>query len=204
MPIADLAGGAYGALGVMGALLGRVRTGEGERIDVSMTDVLATWTGPFDSVSLEGQGDEERLEGLPTYGSFETADGRWLTLGVITEPHFQARVCDALGLDEYRDLDTLERIARASEIREAVTNAIAKRDLADLVEAMEGAPAAPVLTRAEMLQFPQFVHRDLVGLQTEDGVGVMGYPVRFEQHAARAPGRPPTAGEHQEEGFLPR
>jgi len=204
LPIADLAGGAFGALGVMGALLGRARTGEGERIDVSMTDVLATWTGPFDHVSLEGQEEEERLEGLPTYGCFETADGRWLTLGVITEPHFQARVCDALGLDEYRDLDTLERIARGAEIREAVTNAIGKRDLADLVAAMEGAPAAPALTRKEMLEFPQFVHRGLVGLRTEDGVGVMDYPVRFEQHAARGPGRPPAAGEHQDEGFGPR
>jgi crotonobetainyl-CoA:carnitine CoA-transferase CaiB-like acyl-CoA transferase len=113
-------------------------------------------------------------------------------------------VCDELGLDDLRDLDTLERIDRAKEVRQRVTDAVAKRDLDDLLESLEGAPAAPALTRAEMLELPQFVHRDLVGLTTTDGIGVMGYPVRFEQHAARPPGRAPRAGEHQAEGFLPR
>jgi CoA:oxalate CoA-transferase len=61
LPIADLSGGTFGALAVMAALLGRARTGEGERIDVSMTDVLGTWTGPFDQITLEGQ-KEDRLE----------------------------------------------------------------------------------------------------------------------------------------------
>ncbi len=40
-PIADLAGGAYAAFAVCAALVRRSRTGEGESIDVSMTDVLA-------------------------------------------------------------------------------------------------------------------------------------------------------------------
>jgi len=203
LPIADLSGGTFGALGVVAALLGRARTGEGERVDVSMTDVLGTWTGPFDKIALEGQ-KGDRLEGLPTYGYFETADGRYLTLGVITESHFWKRVCDELGLEELRELDTLERIDRATEVRKRVTDAIAKRDLDDLLSSLEGAPAAPALTRAEMLELPQFVHRDLVGLSTPDGVGVMGYPITFDQRGARAPGQAPKAGEHQTEGFLPR
>ena len=45
LPVADLAGGMSAAFGICAAVLGRHATGEGAYLDVSMTDVLATWTG---------------------------------------------------------------------------------------------------------------------------------------------------------------
>ena len=45
LPIADLAGGVFAAFAICAAVVRRQRTGEGEYIDVSMSDVLATWTG---------------------------------------------------------------------------------------------------------------------------------------------------------------
>ncbi len=63
---------------------------------------------------------------------------------------------------------------------------------------------APALTRDEMLHHPQFVARDLVGHTTPEGYPAMGYPVRFGHRAARAPGRAPRLGEHQDEGFSRR
>ena len=45
VPIADLAGGMAAAMAICAAVVRQLRTGEGERIDVAMTDVLATWTG---------------------------------------------------------------------------------------------------------------------------------------------------------------
>src|SRR5207253_10888279 len=45
VPVADLAGGMAGALAVCAAVVRKVRSGEGERIDVAIADVLATWTG---------------------------------------------------------------------------------------------------------------------------------------------------------------
>src|SRR5262245_52908471 len=44
-PYADLAGGLFAAFAICAALVNVRRTGEGERIDVSMTDALASWTG---------------------------------------------------------------------------------------------------------------------------------------------------------------
>ncbi len=93
VPIADLAGGLAAAMGVCAALVGRSRTGDGEHVDVAMADVLATWTGPIGRLALAGSG--EPLGRLASYGSFRTADGSWITLGVISEQHFWARVCDA-------------------------------------------------------------------------------------------------------------
>ncbi|HUV11423.1 MAG TPA: CaiB/BaiF CoA-transferase family protein [Acidimicrobiia bacterium] len=201
LPVGDLAGGAFAALAVCAAIVGRARTGEGERIDVSMTDVLATWTG---AASNRLTGAEDRLAGLPTYGTFATADGRHLTLGVITEQHFWEAVCDGLGLDDLRDVGLFDRIDHAEVVRGRVAAAVAARPLDELLVALEGAPAAPALTRAEMLEHPQLVHRGLVGGTTAEGFPRMGYPVLFGVHPARTPGRAPGVGDHQDEGFRPR
>ncbi len=203
VPIADLAGGLAAAMGVCAALVGRSRTGDGDQVDVAMTDVLATWTGPVGHLALADSG--ETLGRLASYGSFCTADGTWLTLGVITEQHFWAHVCDALGLDDLRDLDLSARRRRADEITGRLTAAIAARPRGELVERLSpDAPAAPALTRDEMLHHPQFVARQLVGGATPEGYPYMGYPVRFADHPARPPARAPRLGEHQEEGFAPR
>lgn len=198
LPVGDLAGGAFAALAVCAAIVGRARTGEGEHIDVSMTDVLATWTG---AASNRLTGAEDRLAGLPTYGSFATADGRFLTLGVITEQHFWEAVCDGLGLDDLREVGLFDRIDRADEVRGRISAAVAARPLDELLASLEGAPAAAALTRAEMLEHPQLVHRGLVGDTTPDGFPRMGYPVRFGVHPARTPGRAPEVGEHQDTAF---
>ena len=202
LAIGDLAGGVFGALGVCAAIVSRVRTGEGEHIDVSMTDVLATWTGPLEGTVMAG--NDQALGGLPSYGCFPTADGRFLTLGLMSEEHLWVKMCDALGLEHLRELDMRGRIGRADEVRAAIADVIAARPLAELVRMLDGTPAHPALTRAEMLEHPQLVHRGLVGQTTADGSPVMGYPVTFGTRAARPAAHAPALGEHQDEGFAPR
>jgi crotonobetainyl-CoA:carnitine CoA-transferase CaiB-like acyl-CoA transferase len=202
VPIADLGGGLAAAMGVCAALLGRARTGEGEHVDVAMADLLASWTGPLTGLRVGETG--ARLGRLPSYGSFRTADGSWLTMGVIDEQHFWTAVCDGLGLDDLRGLDLAGRTARHDEIRARLTAAIAARPRDELVEVLgRDAPVAPSLTREEMLRHPQFVHRGMSGGATPDGYPSMGYPVRFARAPARPPARAPALGEHQTEGFGP-
>src|SRR5437660_7469399 len=97
VPIADLAGGMAAAFAVCAALVRRVRTGDGERVDVAMADVLATWTG---AVAPEARDAEPSARGVPGYGTFEAADGQYVVLGVLTEDHFWRALCDVLGLEE--------------------------------------------------------------------------------------------------------
>ncbi len=202
VPVADLAGGVFAAMATCAALLGRAATGTGERVDVAMTDVLATWTGPFTGHTVAGRA--EPMPKLPSYGSFRTADGEWVTLGVINEQYFWTRLCDVLDLADLRDLDLATRVARGDTITPRLTAAIAARHRDELLAALPDVPVAPALTRAEMLTHPQFRHRGLVGVTTADGVPAMGYPVRFTQRPARPLGTAPRLGEHQTEGFAPR
>ena len=203
LPIADLAGGTFAALAVCAALLSRDRTGDGERVDVAMADVLATWTGPLTGTAVAGS--EQPLGALPTYGSFRTADDRWITLGVLSEQHLWAAVCDVLELDDLAGLAMLERVERHDEVRARLADAIRGRDHDPLLDAFGStAPVAPVLSRAEMLRAPQFLARGLIDGPAADGLPVMGYPVRFGTRPARGGARTPTLEAPDTAGFLPR
>lgn len=153
LPIADLAGGMAAAFGICAAVLGRHATGKGTYLDVSMTDVLSTWTGRIGSDDGDGAGGSTRPGPVPGYGIFDTADGGQVALGVISEQHFWSNLCGELGLEHLAPLDFPERSRRGPETQGAVAKAIAGRRRDELVGALTaaGVPVAPVLDRKGMV-----------------------------------------------------
>jgi crotonobetainyl-CoA:carnitine CoA-transferase CaiB-like acyl-CoA transferase len=199
LPIADLAGGVFAAFAICAAVVRRERTGEGEYIDVSMSDVLATWTG---AVPPRAEGVDPAARGVPGYGLFETADEQHLALSIITENHFWSGLCDVLGLDDVRDLSFVDRMARIAELQERIAEAIRRHDRDPLVELLlaADAPAAPVLDRDGMLGLAHFRQR---GVSTADlwAEAAVGYPVTFSAHPAARTAPPPTVDQHRGSGF---
>ncbi|HWW53258.1 MAG TPA: CoA transferase, partial [Acidimicrobiales bacterium] len=124
VPIADLAGGMAAAMGICAAVVRRITTGEGERLDVAMADVLATWTG---AVRPRAEGTDPSSPGVPGYGVFATADGTYLALGVLTEDHFWRPLCGVLGLSDCADLGFVERMARTAELQKRLADEISRR-----------------------------------------------------------------------------
>jgi crotonobetainyl-CoA:carnitine CoA-transferase CaiB-like acyl-CoA transferase len=182
LPIADLAGGMSAAFGICAAFIGRQATGEGVYLDVSMTDVLATWTGragPNDGKAGPPPGP------VPGYGLFATADGGQVALGVLSEQHFWSSLCAELGLpEEAAGLDFAQRSARGAEMQRVVAERIAGRQRDELVTALTAVavPVAPVLDRAGMVAgapFPPFpirlplpdVSREVPALDQHRGEG---------------------------------
>lgn len=194
LPVADLAGGLAAAFAICAAWIGRIRHGEGEVIDVSMTDLLATWTGAVGGGTLGGV--EGPVAGLPAYGTFAARDG-FLVLGTITEAHFWDATCMALGLDDLCGLSLAQQVARASELRERLAGVIASRARDEVVTALlaAGAPASPVLARAEMLRDSHLVARGTV-IERDGALPWLAHPVRFGRHPARGPGVSPAVGQH--------
>jgi crotonobetainyl-CoA:carnitine CoA-transferase CaiB-like acyl-CoA transferase len=189
LPVADLAAGLTAAFGICAAVLGSAATGTGTYLDVSMTDVLATWTGRARSsdegASASGSGP------VPGYGLFTTADGGQIALGVLSEQHFWSALTAELGLGELGTLDFTARSSRGAELQHAISAAIAARKRDDLVDALAAAnvPVAPVLDRTGMLAsapFPPF-------------------PIRLGPADAKRAERPvPAVDEHHGQGFAPR
>jgi crotonobetainyl-CoA:carnitine CoA-transferase CaiB-like acyl-CoA transferase len=161
LPTADLASGLTAAFGICAAVLGRATSGEGAYLDIAMTDVLSTWTGPAGAGPTEGPPPEPESAPMPGYGLFATADGGQVALGVVNEQHFWTRLCQELALDSLADLAFDDRRQRGAEVQEAVADAVAKQPRDALVARLvaAGVPVAPVLDRAAMLAttaFPSF------------------------------------------------
>jgi len=81
--IADLAGGAlWGATAILGALVGRQRTGKGAHLDISMTEgalaLLAAEIGNMDCGERPTRGKESLNGGLACYSVYKAKDDRYL------------------------------------------------------------------------------------------------------------------------------
>jgi crotonobetainyl-CoA:carnitine CoA-transferase CaiB-like acyl-CoA transferase len=185
LPVADLAGATVLALVVCAAWARKLRTGEGEYVDVAMADVVASWVGPWDAYTVRGRAEPAR--GSAGYGVYRCADGGFVTLAVISEDHFWEAVCDALGLGALRGLGHLERLDRLDECDAAVRDAIARLSRDEAVARLEtaGAPVAPVLTPAEMAAHPHFRERGVVVERADGSLGT-GFPARLARHPARS------------------
>ncbi len=100
--LGDLAGGSYMAImGILAAIVGRVQTGEGRKIDVSMTEgvmsllPLAT-TDYLNTGKAPRPGHSSLDGGLPCYNIYETKDGKHVTLAAL-EPKFWHTFCTHIG-----------------------------------------------------------------------------------------------------------
>jgi crotonobetainyl-CoA:carnitine CoA-transferase CaiB-like acyl-CoA transferase len=174
--------------------LGRAQHGRGTYLDVSMTEVLASWTGDASNrtttstaASATPTAPAAGQSAVPGYGLYATADGGQVALGVVNEPHFWAALCTELQLDAFSTLDFAARSAQAVDLNQRVAEAIAARRRDELVTALSlaGVPAAPVLDRAGMVA---------QGLFTD-------FPIRFPVRPD--PLRPaPTLNQHAGEGFV--
>jgi alpha-methylacyl-CoA racemase len=98
----DLAGGSYLAvIGILTALMGHTQTGEGRRIDVSMTEgvlsLLPLFAVTYLNTGETPQPGRSALDGgLPCYNMYETQDGKHVTLAAL-EYKFWHTFCTRIG-----------------------------------------------------------------------------------------------------------
>ena len=170
-PFADYGTGAQAAFAIAAALLRRERTGEGQRIDVSMLDsalaMMACWVL---NASLTGEPPARTGNGrtfVGAYGCYEAADTR-LMIGAATGRQ-NARMWRALGRDDLaQEVEGLRiRDLRERRVRDAATLAgIIRTRTADEWETLfneAGVPAARVRTLDEALASGQLAGRGVVG-----------------------------------------
>ncbi len=96
--IADLGGGGLmAAVGILAALHERERSGEGQMVDVSMTDGSLSWLAMvaaryFAEQKVPHRGEPELTGGIACYVPYEAKDGGWVSLGAL-EPKFWQNWC---------------------------------------------------------------------------------------------------------------
>ena len=169
--IADSAGGGMqAAMAILAALVGRHATGEGAYLDVSVADgMLAIMALAVDEYlaagDVPGPGRGMLTGRYACYGVYPTADGKWLTVAAI-EPRFWANLCQALGLEQWRDRQTDDSVQEQIRADLEAVFRTRRRDewVADLAPA--DTCVAPVLAVPEVVDDPQFVARHALSTAT--------------------------------------
>jgi alpha-methylacyl-CoA racemase len=194
-------GGMLLALGVCAALAERATSGQGQVIDAAMVDGAAQLNAFIYSMRALGQWKGERganlLDtGAPFYDAYETADGKWVSVGSI-ESKFFGNLVKTLGLDI--DIATQNDEASWPALREQLAAIFATKTRDEWTELLVGADAcfAPVLSPWEAPEHPHNVAR---GTFTESfGVTQPSPAPRFGRTPAAIAGPPAAPGEHTEE-----
>jgi alpha-methylacyl-CoA racemase len=201
--VGDYGGGAlYLAFGVMAALWERQRSGQGQVVDAAMVDGAASLASIFFGLRAAGNWSEPRGQnlldgGAPFYGTYETADQRWVALGAL-EPKFFVQLAEALGLEERFVKRQYDR-RLWTEMRAAIAQAIKQRTRDAWCQLLEGTDAcfAPVLSFGEA---PGHAH----AAQRQAFVDVAGVvqpapAPRFDRTPADLPRPAPQVGQHSDE-----
>jgi crotonobetainyl-CoA:carnitine CoA-transferase CaiB-like acyl-CoA transferase len=189
IPIADIAaGGMNAAIGILLALFAREKTGRGQYIDISMTDGMVGFLPlALFFQQLTGQ-DPRRADALLShryacYNTYETADGRFLSIGAV-ENRFWKALCEHFGVPHYAALqyddghrDEILNFMRVTFKRQTLDEWDA--ELADL-EICWGR----VQTFSEMLADPLFREREMI-LELKGRTGekkaAIGVPVKLSE-----------------------
>jgi len=217
----DTIGGTNIALGIAAALLHRERTGEALEVEVSLlgSGVWANGMGlamameigrvPFQAKMPKSGG----VKGNPFVGVFQTADGSYLNLTILTPGPYLEDTWAHLGRPE---LMQDSRFNTAEALMEnwvdgsvEVTRAIASQPMSYWRErfATLRGQWAPYQTLMDIANDPQVLANDMIiEVESNDGgepLKLVSAPVQFNSEPSR-PARCPEASEHTEVVLMER
>jgi len=210
IPLGDLMGGLLAVHGVLAAYIHRQKTGEGQRLEVSLLDgqvYLLTYIAQyyFHSGKIPGPIGSGHQTLVP-YQAFKTQD---IEIVVVAHQnhHFQ-KLCQAIGKPEWAEdprFDTRpKRLENKSILVSMMESHLMTRPGDEWLEAIHkaGVPAGPINTLDRVLSDPQVLAREMVveiDGPAEDKIKIIGNPLKMEKTPVNTFTRPPLLGEHSRE-----
>jgi len=211
VPVGDLAGGMWGAIGVLAAIAQRHVTGRGQKVEANLLG------GLIGLLCVQGQrtlslGDVPGRIGndhpvIYPYGAFAAADGP-INVAAATEAQWR-RLCEIIGAPELPEKPEFSDNTLRSQNRDFLKRELDRRFSArpaaewsrDLMEA--GIPAGPVYTLDQVFADP---HVQAAGMTEEIEHPILGMirllagPAKLEAHEGRTVRHaPPLLGQHSRE-----
>ena len=166
--IADYAGGGLcGAVGILAALMAREKTGQGQYVDIAMTEgVLYMLCGAIADALSQGykatRGANRLNGGSPYYNVYRTADGKYFSIAAI-EPWFWENLCRSIGREDLIPYQSAGEEKRA-EIATTLEGVFLTKSRDEWFEVLKDAniSVGKVYDLEEALSDPQAVERGMV------------------------------------------
>ena len=206
--IADMTTGMYSAMGILGALFARERSGKGEYLDMSLFDSQLTWLANVGSSYLNAGVSPHRWgnahPNIVPYQLFRGGDARYFVVAVGTQEQWR-RLVRILGTEELGSDARFANNAARNQNREQLIPILQRHfdslPSGEWLAKLKGAdiPAAPIQTVSEALGDCQTQARGLVvelehpTLRTARSIA---NPIRFSEQPIVYRLPPPLLGEH--------
>ncbi|RSS56961.1 CaiB/BaiF CoA-transferase family protein [Streptomyces sp. WAC01280] len=202
--LVDVITGLHAGLGILAALRHRERTGEGQRVEVSLlTSLLSALTNQ--AAAHLGAGVVPRAMGnrhpsIAPYEVFEARD-RPLVLAVGTDRQFRT-LCERLGLpglaDDPRFATNTARVAHREELVAAVSGPLGTRTADGWFEELTaaGVPCGPINDLAAAFDLAERLGLDPRVPEPAAGPGQVVNPIRLGATPPSYRSAPPRLGEH--------
>jgi crotonobetainyl-CoA:carnitine CoA-transferase CaiB-like acyl-CoA transferase len=207
--IADISSGMYAYSSILAALLAREKTGEGERIDISMLECLTEWMSPALNV-WNGTGRVVERVGvrhnmIVPYGAYACADGD-VMFAIQTDREWR-RFCETVLhapeiADDPRFVTNADRVAHRVTLEAMIELKFSEYRRGDVLAMLGEAdiPTAAINDVPAVAQHPQLAARKRwARVGSPNGNFQALIPPHNLKHVAPRMGRVPALGEHTQE-----
>lgn len=198
LPMGDLAGGLFAALGILAALHERQQTGRGQIIDVGLYDCLVGLLGYlaelflFTGINPAPVGSGHHI--IVPYGAYQASDG-FLVIA-LHSGNFYRKFCETIGRPELandpRFATGEARQQHKDLLNDLVAEIVRQQPRAYWLELLEGAgiPTAPIQRLSDVLAHPHTKARNMlteIQHPTAGTLPLIGRVLKFAQE------QPPVA-----------
>ena len=208
--VSDMNAGILAALGILAAYIHKLKTGEGQVVDTSLSDAALQQTYWHAAVWFATQRSPEPTGSAhiltAPYQAFEASDG-WINIGGANQTNWE-RICDVLGHPEWRtdarfatNSDRMAHLGVLVDLMNAVVRTRTREQWQAAFDAA-GVPAGPVHTIGEALSHPQTLARGMVVEVEHPQAGAtraIGCPIHFSASPDRSSTPAPLLGQHTRE-----
>ena len=208
LSLADIAGGLFGAVGILAALREREGSGLGQFVDVSMLDCqLAIQENALLRYHLTGETPRPlgtRHSWAVPFQAFPTADGHIVLALAWGVPNQWALLCSELGLfeliDDPRFAEAHARSANHAQLEPLLADAFRRRPAAEWVERLTpyGIPCGPLHDIAGAAAQPQVAARGMltpVAHHTLGTLPLVDTPIKLSRTPGGIRGSSPDMGQ---------
>jgi len=208
--VGDQTAGLYLATAILAALVGRRRTGRGERVQVSLLDCQVAFLTMLAQNYLEGgevpgpAGTRNAL--IPPVGAYRTRDSKWVMISVTTEKFWRG-LCRALGHPEWatdpRFATAEARLAHREALYALCEDAVATFSQEQALARLERevVPAGPIQRVDEVLAHPLTRSREMLVTASDPRGGqltMLGSPMKLRHVTRPRFTAPPRLGQDTE------
>ena len=212
--LGDSVAGLYASFAAMIALRRAEQTGQGQEIDVAITEAVL---GLMDAIILEYSGTGQvrqprggKLGGGVPSNIYPSADGHFIVIGGNSDSIFR-RLMKVMGRadlgDDPRYRTNVERLNHENELDELISDWTRENSAEEIITKLNnnGVPAGPIYNSADIVQDPHFREREaLVDVFIPEAgrkLAMQGIVPKFSSSPGKIRWAGPTLGAHNREVY---